>query len=359
MYKSRNNYKEIIECSIIERNDLLEKISSITEDKNSLEYLKENLKYNLEMDEESNIKILDCFDNANILIEDNEENLLSCLSDNKEILSQERNELSDLLLSVQVNISEIESKNEKLCTCKLSLDELKENEKDIFDLINKIDEDNVSVEDVFEIKTKYSLIKVTDTEKRSFRSNLTPRIIDHNIITNETTRIMQICKSETYIKSALEKYGEKILNKIPSKSKGRWEDEEKVGNSIFIPNDPYIQCELRHWRQRGIPYKDGLPDFSKLSYAIIDLPPKLINARNSKQKKYVIENLMDAVNTDIIFRSNFTDKQISEINNGKIPKDLALEHNKIVGKVMLVHRSVHSLSHYGGQFIWGGGSKNR
>ena len=51
--------------------------------------------------------------------------------------------------------------------------------------------------------------------------------------------------------------------------RGTWTGER--GESVFIPSDPEIKAILKKYGLDGIPYKDGVPDFSKVAIATVEI----------------------------------------------------------------------------------------
>ena len=51
--------------------------------------------------------------------------------------------------------------------------------------------------------------------------------------------------------------------------RGSWTGER--GESIFVPSDPEIKALLKKYGLDGIPYKDGVPDFSKIAAATVEI----------------------------------------------------------------------------------------
>ncbi|HWJ80499.1 MAG TPA: HNH endonuclease [Niallia sp.] len=60
------------------------------------------------------------------------------------------------------------------------------------------------------------------------------------------------------------------------------------------------------------------------------------------------------VTSDYNFSRLFTQKQINQIKNGKIPDDFRLHHHENSGTFQLVHKNLHDKTgHTGGKSIWG------
>lgn len=56
---------------------------------------------------------------------------------------------------------------------------------------------------------------------------------------------------------------------LANKSRGEWSDEP--GNSVFHPEDAEAKEALKEYKQKGIEYIDGEPDFSKVSEATVEI----------------------------------------------------------------------------------------
>lgn len=51
--------------------------------------------------------------------------------------------------------------------------------------------------------------------------------------------------------------------------RGHWTGDR--GESIFVPSNPEIKEMLKKYGLEGIPYKDGVPDFSKVAIATVEI----------------------------------------------------------------------------------------
>lgn len=81
---------------------------------------------------------------------------------------------------------------------------------------------------------------------------------------------------------------------------------------------------------------------------------------DAKQFKAATQSLSDAIQKDPDLKAKFDDRQIEQINNGKVPEGYVWHHNEEPGVMQLVDRSLHeNTAHTGGRAIWGGGSENR
>ncbi|MCH5187784.1 MAG: HNH endonuclease [Oscillospiraceae bacterium] len=61
------------------------------------------------------------------------------------------------------------------------------------------------------------------------------------------------------------------IDRTPDESgkKGHWTGER--GESVFIPNNPAVKLLLKSFGLEGIPYKNGIPDFSKVSACTVKI----------------------------------------------------------------------------------------
>lgn len=91
------------------------------------------------------------------------------------------------------------------------------------------------------------------------------------------------------------------------------------------------------------------------------LPRSLRTGSDEAQFKYCTAQLAKRVETDPVFASKFTPRQLEQIKNGE-PRisGLTWHHNEVPGKMQLVDSKLHeTCRHTGGRSIWGGGSSNR
>ncbi|CAM4489731.1 hypothetical protein FHS16_005149 [Paenibacillus endophyticus] len=81
---------------------------------------------------------------------------------------------------------------------------------------------------------------------------------------------------------------------------------------------------------------------------------------DAKQFKAATQSLQEEVNNNPDSKAKFNDRQIEQINYGKVPEGYVWHHSEEPGVMQLVDRSLHeSTAHTGGRSIWGGGSENR
>ncbi|TXK82565.1 HNH endonuclease [Paenibacillus sp. N3.4] len=139
---------------------------------------------------------------------------------------------------------------------------------------------------------------------------------------------------------------------------GSWTGDR--GDSKFIPDDPIVQEALKKNGIDGIEYKQGYPDFSPTSIFDAQLPDDKLDASNVEQKKECIQQLKDAIQKDPELAGKFTPDQLERIENGITPKGYVWHHDIEPGKMQLVPESIHQkFGHYGGQYVWAGGTENR
>lgn len=100
------------------------------------------------------------------------------------------------------------------------------------------------------------------------------------------------------------------------------------------------------------------PDFP-VEYEM-QLDESLYLESDKKQFKAATQSLKEEINNNPDLKANFNDRQIEQINNGKVPEGYVWHHNEEQGVMQLVDRSLHeATAHTGGRSIWGGGSENR
>ncbi|MGG1639102.1 HNH endonuclease [Paenibacillus sp. NRS-1760] len=90
------------------------------------------------------------------------------------------------------------------------------------------------------------------------------------------------------------------------------------------------------------------------------LDESLYHESDAKQFKAATLSLQDDINHNPDLKSTFTERQLEQINNGKVPEGYVWHHSEEPGVMQLVDRSLHeNTAHTGGKSIWGGGSENR
>ncbi|GIP45116.1 hypothetical protein J45TS6_35750 [Paenibacillus sp. J45TS6] len=92
----------------------------------------------------------------------------------------------------------------------------------------------------------------------------------------------------------------------------------------------------------------------------MELDESLYLESDAKQFKIATQSLNEAISSNPDLKANFDERQIEQINNGKVPEGYVWHHNEEPGMMQLVERSLHeNTAHTGGRSIWGGGSDNR
>lgn len=92
----------------------------------------------------------------------------------------------------------------------------------------------------------------------------------------------------------------------------------------------------------------------------VTIPNELYEESDRQQFKYCNEELKDAVNSDSKFRSEFSDMQLEQIQDGLVPDGYVWHHDASPGKLQLVDFETHATTgHTGGRSIWGGGNEKR
>ncbi|BCG58118.1 HNH endonuclease [Paenibacillus sp. URB8-2] len=117
------------------------------------------------------------------------------------------------------------------------------------------------------------------------------------------------------------------------------------------------------FQEKTIQTTDGtftgvFPEFT-VTYEM-KLDESLYLESDAKQFKAATQSLSEAINNDPDLKAKFDERQIEQINNGKVPEGYVWHHNEEPGVMQLVDRSLHeTTAHTGGRAIWGGGSDNR
>ena len=124
---------------------------------------------------------------------------------------------------------------------------------------------------------------------------------------------------------------------------GVWKD--KVGDSLFIPNNEEAKEVLREKGQDGIRYIDGEPDLSKVAEATVKIDD--MTANREKNFKQADEKLAEIWNQEA--RNNKTDWKPRDAKNYRKDQKLSW-HERCDTKTMdLVPRPIHEeCKHIGG-----------
>lgn len=130
---------------------------------------------------------------------------------------------------------------------------------------------------------------------------------------------------------------------LANRSKGDWDSEP--GNSTFHPEKAEARDALKEYKQEGIEYKDGEPDFSKVSEATVQIDdmtayrPYNFSQANEACAKMWNERARDG-------RTDWTAR---DVDNWRMEHKYSW-HERLDMKTMdLVQRDVHEeCKHYGG-----------
>lgn len=90
------------------------------------------------------------------------------------------------------------------------------------------------------------------------------------------------------------------------------------------------------------------------------LPENMYQATDKVQFNECVSQLQEAIKKNPDLKSNFSERQLEQINDGKTPGGFKWHHSENVGEMKLVEAVKHEASgHTGGRAIWGGGSTKR
>ncbi len=119
---------------------------------------------------------------------------------------------------------------------------------------------------------------------------------------------------------------------------------------------PYVEKEVV--TDTGEKVKGVFPQFE--SKVDIQLPEDLQQAPDRTQFAECNKQLQEKVANDPELRSQFTEDQLADIEDGYTPEGYTWHHNEEIGKMQLVDTDIHiQTRHTGGRNIWGGGTENR
>lgn len=119
---------------------------------------------------------------------------------------------------------------------------------------------------------------------------------------------------------------------------------------------PYVEKEVV--TDTGEKVKGVFPQFE--SKVDIQLPDDLQQTPDRTQFAECNKQLQEKVANDPELRSQFTEDQLADIEDGYTPEGYTWHHNEEIGKMQLVDTDIHSQTrHTGGRNIWGGGTENR
>lgn len=156
------------------------------------------------------------------------------------------------------------------------------------------------------------------------------------------------------------------IDKTPINN-GKWLDElgniGVRGESKWCPNDECVRLELEKFGIDGIKYKNGYPDFSKVSYFGLYLKENEFLDSDRKQFERCNQALFDILeeNPEFVKGLNLDEGQKVDLMEGRIPYGYTWHHDPNErGLIMLVPTSIHqACRHFGGRSVWGGGAEYR
>ncbi|MBQ4472892.1 MAG: HNH endonuclease [Lachnospiraceae bacterium] len=164
---------------------------------------------------------------------------------------------------------------------------------------------------------------------------------------------------------------------------GEWSDDR--GDSLWMPDDEFVQETLSRYDAEGIEYHDGLPDLEPFAAFGTELEESEYTIPNSKQFLTCNETLADYFEDqaeamcgpdcddpleseeyrDLLMVSFHCDEDELEdiqlhLEQHETPYGYTWHHTEVPGQMLLVPSDIHAVStHVGGQSIWGGGQENR
>lgn len=119
---------------------------------------------------------------------------------------------------------------------------------------------------------------------------------------------------------------------------------------------PYVEKEVT--KDTGEKVIGVFPQFD--SKFDVQLPEGLEKATDREQFNECNKQLKERCESDPNIRSQFNERQLDDINNGRTPYGYTWHHNEETGKMQLVDYETHEKTrHTGGKAIWGGGTENR
>lgn len=128
-----------------------------------------------------------------------------------------------------------------------------------------------------------------------------------------------------------------------NRSDGKWSGEP--GNSIFFPKKIEARDALRSYNQSGIEYRDGEPDFSKVSEATIQIE----NMTSNRHANFVKADNECAKQWNEHCKDGRTDWKARDVKEWRQANRYSW-HERLDMKTMdLVQRDIHEeCKHYGG-----------
>lgn len=220
--------------------------------------------------------------------------------------------------------------------------------------------------------------------KGDFVDKLNSEMLDNKPINQKVEFVDRITEGDTNIEPSTayntfvdELSTEEVENNTPTSNSENFTDttdvnsnetEEDSPRTIKTINDslvgqnhpetgvPYVEKEVV--TDTGEKVKGVFPQFdSKID---VQLPEDMEQAPDRTQFAECNKQLAERVAKDPELRSQFTEDQLADIEDGYTPEGYTWHHNEEKGKMQLVDSDIHSQTrHTGGRNIWGGGTENR
>ena len=220
--------------------------------------------------------------------------------------------------------------------------------------------------------------------KGDFVDKLNSEMLDNKPINQKVEFVDRITEGDTNIEPSTayntfvdELSTEEVENNTPTSNSENFtnttdvnsnETEEDSPRTIKTINDvlvgqnhpetgvPYLEKEVV--TDTGEKVKGVFPQFdSKID---VQLPENMEQAPDRTQFAECNKQLAERVAKDPELRSQFTEDQLADIEDGYTPEGYTWHHNEEKGKMQLVDSDIHSQTrHTGGRNIWGGGTENR
>ena len=220
--------------------------------------------------------------------------------------------------------------------------------------------------------------------KGDFVDKLNSEMLDNKPINQKVEFVDRITEGDTNIEPSTayntfvdELSTEEVENNTPTSNSENFTDttdvnsnetEEDSPRTIKTINDslvgqnhpetgvPYVEKEVV--ADTGEKVKGVFPQFdSKID---VQLPEDMEQAPDRTQFAECNKQLAERVAKDPELRSQFTEDQLADIEDGYTPEGYTWHHNEEKGKMQLVDSDIHSQTrHTGGRNIWGGGTENR
>lgn len=158
------------------------------------------------------------------------------------------------------------------------------------------------------------------------------------------------------------------------KEKTGWSDDQLKKCTIKEDGTICYRCDNKHLEGKvhessGVEYIKKTVEINGVKVEVVvpnfdsafdaQLPKELQTESNSKQFRECNNQLKEAVSNNDELKSQFTDEQLEDINDGQTPEGYTWHHNEEVGKMELVKTEDHDrtqggAAHTGGKALWGG-----